>query len=90
MRGNLGGVQRVHLLDGTIGGVLLMELFQRDGVGTMVASDLYEGTRMARVTDVRRIKQIIQPLEESGALVRRTEEELLKALDSFIMFLVYI
>ncbi|THG15286.1 hypothetical protein TEA_013372 [Camellia sinensis var. sinensis] len=80
-----GGVQRVHLLDGTIGGVLLMELFQRDGVGTMVASDLYEGTRMARVTDVRRIKQIIQPLEESGALVRRTEEELLKALDSFIV-----
>ncbi|CAK9158343.1 unnamed protein product [Ilex paraguariensis] len=32
-----GGVQRVHLLDGTIGGVLLKELFQRDGVGTMVA-----------------------------------------------------
>lgn len=32
-----GGVQRVHLLDGTIGGVLLLELFQRDGVGTMVA-----------------------------------------------------
>lgn len=32
-----GGVQRVHLLDGTIGGVLLLELFQRDGMGTMVA-----------------------------------------------------
>lgn len=30
-------MQRVHLLDGTIGGVLLKELFQRDGVGTMVA-----------------------------------------------------
>lgn len=27
----------MHLLDGTIGGVLLKELFQRDGVGTMVA-----------------------------------------------------
>lgn len=32
-----GGVQRVHLLDGTIGGVLLLELFKRDGMGTMVA-----------------------------------------------------
>lgn len=32
-----GGTKRVHLLDGTIGGVLLKELFQRDGVGTMVA-----------------------------------------------------
>ncbi|XP_059624021.1 probable amino-acid acetyltransferase NAGS1, chloroplastic isoform X2 [Cornus florida] len=80
-----GGVQRVHLLDGTISGVLLMELFQRDGVGTMVASDLYEGTRMARVMDVPGIKQIIQPLEESGTLVRRTDEELIKALDSFIV-----
>ncbi|CAK7339746.1 unnamed protein product [Dovyalis caffra] len=80
-----GGVQRVHLLDGTIGGVLLLELFKRDGMGTMVASDLYEGTRMARVTDLAGIRQIIQPLEESGTLVRRTDEELLKELDSFVV-----
>ncbi|XAR57706.1 Amino-acid N-acetyltransferase [Bertholletia excelsa] len=80
-----GGVQRVHLLDGTIGGVLLLELFQRDGVGTMVASDMYEGTRMAKATDISGIKQIIQPLEESGTLVKRTEEELLQALDSLIV-----
>lgn len=80
-----GGVQRVHLLDGTIGGVLLKELFQRDGVGTMVASDLYEGTRMAKVGDFSAIRQIIQPLEDSGTLVRRTDEELLKALDYFIV-----
>ncbi|KAK8673087.1 hypothetical protein V6N13_111443 [Hibiscus sabdariffa] len=80
-----GGVQRVHLLDGTIGGVLLLELFKRDGMGTMVASDLYEGARMAMVTDLTGIKQIIQPLEESGTLVRRSDEELLKALDSFVV-----
>ncbi|KAL2522662.1 putative amino-acid acetyltransferase NAGS1 [Forsythia ovata] len=78
-----GGVKRVHLLDGTNAGVLLKELFQRDGVGTMVASDLYEGTRMARVADLPGIKQLLQPLEESGTLIRRTEEELLKALNSF-------
>ncbi|XP_011007859.1 PREDICTED: probable amino-acid acetyltransferase NAGS2, chloroplastic isoform X1 [Populus euphratica] len=80
-----GGVQRVHLLDGTIGGVLLLELFKRDGMGTMVASDLYEGTRMARATDLAGIRQIIQPLEESGTLVQRTDEELLKALDFFVV-----
>ncbi|XP_031272936.1 probable amino-acid acetyltransferase NAGS2, chloroplastic isoform X2 [Pistacia vera] len=78
-----GGVQRVHLLDGTIGGVLLLELFKRDGMGTMVASDLYEGTRMASLTDLSGIRQLIQPLEESGVLIRRSDEELLKALDSF-------
>ncbi|CAN0864878.1 Probable amino-acid acetyltransferase NAGS2, chloroplastic [Linum grandiflorum] len=80
-----GGVQRVHLLDGTIGGVLLLELFKRDGMGTMVASDLYEGTRMARVSDLAGIKQIIQPLQEAGVLVKRTDEELLKTLDSYIV-----
>ncbi|PIA64957.1 hypothetical protein AQUCO_00100431v1 [Aquilegia coerulea] len=80
-----GGVQRVHLVDGTISGALLLELFKRDGVGTMVASDVYEGTRMAREMDLPGIKQLLQPLEESGTLVRRTNKELLEALDSFIV-----
>ncbi|KAG6666056.1 probable amino-acid acetyltransferase NAGS1, chloroplastic [Carya illinoinensis] len=79
------GVKRVHLLDGTIDGVLSLELFTRDGMGTMVASDLYEGTRMARVEDFSSIRQIMQPLEESGILVLRTDQELLEALDSFIV-----
>jgi amino-acid N-acetyltransferase len=70
-----GGVKRVHLLDGTISGVLLLELFKRDGMGTMVASDVYEGNREAKVEDLAGIRQIIKPLEESGALVRRTDEE---------------
>ncbi|KAJ1414550.1 N-acetylglutamate synthase, kinase-like domain [Sesbania bispinosa] len=80
-----GGVQRVHLLDGTISGVLLLELFKRDGMGTMVASDLYEGTRMAQSKDMSGIKQIIQPLEASGILVKRTDEELLQTLDHFVV-----
>ncbi|GJS68994.1 probable amino-acid acetyltransferase NAGS1, chloroplastic isoform X1 [Tanacetum coccineum] len=41
-----GGVQRVHLLKCNVARVLLKELFQRDGVGTKVASDLYERMRM--------------------------------------------
>lgn len=80
-----GGVQRVHLLDGNIAGVLLQELFQRAGVGTMVASDLYEGTRMAKETDLTAIRELIQPLEESGTLVKRTDEQLRKQLDFFIV-----
>ncbi|GAB2224392.1 hypothetical protein Drorol1_Dr00005150 [Drosera rotundifolia] len=78
-----GGVQRVHLLDGTIEGVMLLELFQRDGVGTMVASDVYEGTRTAREVDLPGIKQLLHPMEESGILIRRSNEELLEAIDSF-------
>ncbi|KAF6157321.1 hypothetical protein GIB67_004259 [Kingdonia uniflora] len=80
-----GGVQRVHLLDATISGVLLLELLRRDGMGTMVASWFYEGTRMATEMDVPGIKQLIQPLEAYGTLVRRTDEEILKELDSYIV-----
>ncbi|CAN6294582.1 unnamed protein product [Urochloa humidicola] len=80
-----GGVQRVHIVDGTVGGSLLLELFTRDGVGTMIARDMYEGTRMAREEDLSGIRKIIHPLEESAVLVRRTDKELLEALTSFIV-----
>jgi len=73
-----GGLQGVNLLDGTIGGVLLLELFQRDGVGTMV-------TRMARESDLAGIRQMVRPLEDAGTLVQWTDEELLKQIDSFIV-----
>lgn len=39
------------------------------------SSDVYEGTRMARMEDIPGIKKVIQPLENSGALIRRTHEE---------------
>ena len=38
-------------------------------------SDVYEGTRLARKTDLPGIREVIQPLEETGALVRRTNEQ---------------
>ncbi|KAI5075625.1 hypothetical protein GOP47_0009701 [Adiantum capillus-veneris] len=79
------GVRRVHLLDATIEGVLLLELYTRDGIGTMVASDRYEGTRLANVSDVPKIEELLQPLEESGVLIKRTREQLSKDVGSFIV-----
>lgn len=80
-----GGVQRVHLLDATIEGVLLLELYSRDGIGTMIASDRYEGTRAAETCDLPKIEDLLRPLEESGVLIKRSREQLLKELDSFIV-----
>uniref|UniRef100_A0A7N0VKY1 N-acetyltransferase domain-containing protein n=1 Tax=Kalanchoe fedtschenkoi TaxID=63787 RepID=A0A7N0VKY1_KALFE len=80
-----GGVQRVHLLDGTVGGALLLELYQRDGMGTMVASDLYEGTRAATKADIPGIRQIMLPLEDSGVLVQRSDQEVLEKIDSYVV-----
>ncbi|KAI5352442.1 hypothetical protein L3X38_005333 [Prunus dulcis] len=81
---DMGRVERVHLLDGIKGGVLLLELFKRDEVGTMVVSDVYQGTRMATESDFSRVRELIQA---SGELVRRSDEELLEMilLDCFIV-----
>ncbi|KAH7331164.1 hypothetical protein KP509_20G018200 [Ceratopteris richardii] len=80
-----GGVQRVHLLDATIEGALLLELYSRDGVGTMIASDQYEGTRAAEESDLPKIEELLQPLEESGVLIKRSREQLMRDLESFIV-----
>lgn len=47
-------------------------------------SDLYEGTRMAQNEDLSGIKQIIQPLEASGILVKRTDEEVCLTIVSVV------
>lgn len=62
-----------------------MATFQNWLLQLLFADDLYEGTRMARESDVAGIRQIIQPLEDAGTLVQRTDEELLKQIDSFIV-----
>lgn len=40
---------------------------------------------MARNEDLQGIKQVLEPLEEAGVLVRRTDETLLASLESFIV-----
>ncbi|XP_078164477.1 putative amino-acid acetyltransferase NAGS1, chloroplastic [Carex rostrata] len=80
-----GGVQRVHLVDGRRHGALLLELFTRDGVGTMVASDMYEGARIATEGDIAGIKLLLKPLEDSGALIYRTDDELVASIGNYVV-----
>jgi len=71
-----GGVRRVHLISRNIDGSLLLELYTRDGVGTLVTADNYEGLRTATIDDIGGILELITPLEEQGALVKRSREQL--------------
>ncbi len=77
------GVRRVHLLNSEVNGALLLELFTRDGIGTLITSDIYEGTRDATIDDVGGILELISPLETSGVLVRRSRELLETEIDRF-------
>ena len=70
------GVRRVHLIDQQVDGGLLLELFTRDGYGTMVTNLFYEGNRQAGIDDIGGIVSLVEPLEQSGILVTRSREQM--------------
>jgi amino-acid N-acetyltransferase len=70
------GVRRVHLISRKIDGALLLELYTRDGTGTLVTAENYEGLRTASIDDIGGIMELIAPLENKGALVKRAREQL--------------
>jgi amino-acid N-acetyltransferase len=69
-------VRRVHIIDQQVDGGLLLELFTRDGYGTMITNLFYEDIRTANIDDVGGILRLIEPLESTGALVERSREQL--------------
>ncbi|WIA13655.1 hypothetical protein OEZ85_007217 [Tetradesmus obliquus] len=77
------GVKRAHLIDARMDGGMLLELYSRDGVGTMISTDFYEGIRKARTTDMEAIQALLDPLERTGVLVKRSTEELRLQLPNF-------
>jgi amino-acid N-acetyltransferase len=78
------GVSRTHLLSAT-DGALLLELFTRDGVGTLVSNTPFDQIRLATIEDVGGILDLIEPLEEAGVLVKRSREKLENEIDHFMV-----
>ena len=79
------GVRRVHLLPRALDGALLLELFTRDGIGTLLSADLFEDVRPATIEDVGGILELIAPLEQQGVLVRRSRERLETEIGRFMV-----
>jgi amino-acid N-acetyltransferase len=85
MRACDNGVKRAHLISRLHDGALLIELFTRDGVGTMVAASALANLRSATIDDAGGILSIIGPLEEQGVLVRRSRERLEAEIERFVV-----
>lgn len=83
VRASRVGVGRVHLIGFNEDGTLLLELFSRDGVGTIITRESLEILRDARPDDISGLVALIEPLEESGALVRRSRELLEREISRF-------
>ena len=65
--------------------MLLLELFTRDGVGTMVSAEAYDTRRRATVDDIGGILELIAPLEEQGTLVRRSRDKIETEIGDFLV-----
>jgi amino-acid N-acetyltransferase len=79
------GVKRSHLISFEREGSLLQELFTHDGAGTLIAQNPYEQARPADIDDIASIVELIRPLEDSGALVKRSRERLEEEIDHFVI-----
>jgi amino-acid N-acetyltransferase len=77
------GIERIHLLNAETDGVLLLELYTRDGVGTMISAKEFECLRAANIEDINSILDLIRPFEEAGILVKRSREHLEMEINNF-------
>ena len=73
----------MHLISRQTDGALLLELYTRDGTGTLVTAGNYEGLRTADIEDIGGIMELISPLEKEGALVKRSREQLELDINNF-------
>jgi amino-acid N-acetyltransferase len=80
-----GGVGREHLVTRRVESSLLLELFTREGVGTMINAEPVEKLRPARIEDVRGMLALIEPLEAEGTLVKRSRELLEAEIGNFVV-----
>ena len=83
LKASVHGVNRVHIINRHIDGGLLLELFTRDGVGTMLSAKSFEEFREAHIDDIGGILDLIEPLEQQGQLVRRSREMLEMEIQHF-------
>ncbi len=77
------GVERCHIISYQNDGALIVELFSRDGSGTMISATPYERIRPATIDDIAGIVGLIEPLEAAGVLVHRSRELLETEINHF-------
>jgi amino-acid N-acetyltransferase len=77
------GVERSHILPFAVDGVLLLEIYVHDGIGTMVVDERLESLREATPDDLGGVLQLIEPFENDGTLVRRERTEIERDIGNY-------
>lgn len=78
-------VNRVHIVDGSLEGVILVEVFSSQGIGTMVHANVYQSIRPMRGSEVATVYRLMQPLVERGILISRDPEAIAAVKGDFVV-----
>ena len=80
------GVDRVHILNGNVDGILPCEIFSGIGSGTMVYNNGYGDLRAMQPQDIPSVLSLMNPFVQKGILLERTAKQLKADLDSYIVY----
>ena len=82
----LNGVNRSHILDGNLDGVLLTEIFSDLGSGTMIYTNNYGNIRAMQQKDIPSVLSVMRPFVASGKLLPRTEADVAAKLQDYYVY----
>ncbi len=80
------GVERIHILNGSIEGILPCEIFSGIGSGTMIYNSGYGDFRPMQSEDIPAVLSLMKPFVERGILLPRTAESLKCELNNLIVY----
>lgn len=80
------GVERVHIVDGRVEGMVVKEIFSNRGFGTMIYANQHDNIRSMTLADVPEVLGLMQPAIEEELLVPRSATELEDKMDDFIVY----
>lgn len=80
------GVGRIHLMNGQLEGVILMEIFSTLGQGTMVHADPFDSIRPMHSADIAEVLSIMEPNVRKGILIQRDERDLQRLYKDFVVY----
>lgn len=80
------GVDRVHILNGKVDGILPCEIFSGIGSGTMVYNNGYGDLRAMQSQDIPSVLSLMNPFVQKGILLERTAKQLKADLDNYIVY----
>lgn len=80
------GVERAHILNGSLDGALPCEVFSDFGSGTMLYKSGYGGIRSMTLDDIPAVLGVMLPFAERGILLPRTQAGIAAEYRDYIVF----